>query len=67
MADVDPLTLSREDLYELVWSKPMVELAKDFSMSDVGLAKRCRKLGIPVPVAVTGRASPRGRRHVSQR
>ena len=49
MADVDPLTLSREDLYELVWSKPMVELAKDFAMSDVGLAKRCRKLGIPVP------------------
>jgi hypothetical protein len=49
MADVDPLTLSREDLYELVWSKPMVELAKDFGMSDVGLAKRCRKLGIPVP------------------
>jgi hypothetical protein len=49
MADVDPLKLSREDLYELVWSKPMVDLAKDFGMSDVGLAKRCRKLGIPVP------------------
>ena len=24
-----PLNLSREDLYELVWSKPMVELAQD--------------------------------------
>jgi len=23
-----PITLSREDLYELVWSKPMLELAK---------------------------------------
>lgn len=44
-----PLTLSREDLYELVWSKPMRELAKDFGISDVGLAKRCRRLGIPVP------------------
>lgn len=44
-----PLTVSREDLYELVWSKPMRELAKDFGISDVGLAKRCRRLGIPVP------------------
>ena len=44
-----PITLSREVLYELVWSKPMVELAKDFDISDVALAKRCRRLGIPVP------------------
>jgi hypothetical protein len=44
-----PLTLSREDLYELAWSKPMSELAKDFAISDVALAKRCKKLGIPVP------------------
>lgn len=44
-----PLTVSREDLYELVWSKPMRELAKDFGISDVALAKRCRRLGIPVP------------------
>ncbi|MDP2324981.1 MAG: hypothetical protein Q8N51_13265, partial [Gammaproteobacteria bacterium] len=43
------LTLSREDLYELVWSKPMVELAQDLGLSDVALAKRCRKLGVPVP------------------
>jgi hypothetical protein len=43
------LTLSREDLYELVWSKPIVELAKDFGISDVAFAKRCRKLGVPVP------------------
>jgi hypothetical protein len=45
----DLLTLSREDLYELVWSKPVTELAKDFGLSDVALAKRCRKLGVPVP------------------
>ena len=43
------LTLSREDLYELVWSKPMVELAQDLRLSDVALAKRGRKLGVPVP------------------
>ena len=45
----DPLTLTRQDLYELVWSKPMSELARDVGISDVALAKRCRKLGIPVP------------------
>src|ERR1700730_7009958 len=43
------LTLSREDLYELAWSKPISELAKDFGISDVGLAKRCKRLGIPLP------------------
>src|ERR1700674_2354808 len=43
------LTLSREDLYELTWSKPILELAKDFGISDVGLAKRCKRLGIPIP------------------
>jgi hypothetical protein len=48
-ADDAPLALSREDLYELAWSKPISELAKDFGISDVGLAKRCRKLGIPLP------------------
>jgi hypothetical protein len=47
--DEKPITLSRDDLYELVWSKPMMELAKDFGISDVALAKRCRRLGIPVP------------------
>ena len=44
-----PLTLTREELYELVWSKPMVELAKDFGISDVAVAKRCRRVGVPVP------------------
>jgi hypothetical protein len=43
------LTLSREDLYELAWSKPISELSKDFGISDVGLAKRCRRLGVPLP------------------
>jgi hypothetical protein len=43
------LTLSRQDLYELVWSKPMTELAADLGLSDVGLAKRCKKLGVPIP------------------
>jgi hypothetical protein len=47
--DEKPLKLSREDLYELAWSKPLSQLAKDFGISDVALAKRCRRLGIPLP------------------
>jgi len=49
MDEAIPLTLSREDLYELAWSKPILELSKDFGISDVALAKRCRRLGIPLP------------------
>ncbi len=45
----EPIEIAREDLYELVWSKPMRELATDFGISDVALAKRCRRLSIPVP------------------
>lgn len=40
---------NREDLYEQVWSQPMSKLAKSYGLSDVGLAKICRKLKIPVP------------------
>ncbi len=43
------ICLKREALYEQVWSQPMIELAKQYGLSDVGLAKICRKLKIPVP------------------
>jgi hypothetical protein len=45
----NPLTLTRQSLYELVWSKPMSQLASDFGISDVGLAKRCRAVDVPIP------------------
>lgn len=41
--------LSREQLHRLVWSMPMQRLAKQVGISDVAIAKHCRKLGIPVP------------------
>lgn len=41
--------LSREDLYELVWTEPMQALGPKFGMSDVGLKKACRRLRIPTP------------------
>lgn len=43
------LSLDRASLYELVWKEPMRVLAKRFSISDVGLAKTCKRLKIPFP------------------
>jgi hypothetical protein len=43
------ITLPRSELYERVWSKPVTEVAKEFGISDVALAKRCRALKIPLP------------------
>jgi hypothetical protein len=45
----NPLTLSRQELYELVWSKPVTEVAKEIGLSDVAVAKRCRQVQVPVP------------------
>lgn len=42
-------TFTRKELYELVWSTPMKTLAASFGLSDVGLAKACRKADIPLP------------------
>lgn len=44
-------TLTRTDLYDLVWSKPLTTLAKEFSYSDNGLRKICIKHNIPLPKA----------------
>lgn len=42
-------TITREELYERVWEKPMNELAREFGLSDVGLTKICNRLGVPRP------------------
>lgn len=41
--------LTREELYQKVWATPISRLAKEFGLSDVGLAKICRKMKIPRP------------------
>ena len=41
--------LSRQELYDMVWSKPMTTLAKEFNLSDNGLRKICKKYDIPMP------------------
>jgi hypothetical protein len=43
-------TFTREALYNLVWSKPASSLAKQFGISDVGLAKAYKRARIPLPM-----------------
>src|SRR5688572_487201 len=42
-------SLSRQELYDQVWQTPVRKLAEQFGVSDVGLAKICKKHGIPRP------------------
>ena len=41
--------ISREALYELVWSKPMTHVAKELGISDVMLGKMCKEQLVPKP------------------
>lgn len=43
------VTVEREKLYEQVWSVPGSQLAVQYGISDVGLAKICRRYKIPRP------------------
>ncbi len=49
MSPMPKSPLTRQSLYDLVWSRPMSGLAKDFGISDVALAKRCRVVDVPIP------------------
>ena len=42
-------SFTRQELYDLVWSEPMVKLAERYGISGNGLAKACRRADIPVP------------------
>jgi len=41
--------ITREELYELVWSGPLTHAAKRYGVTDVAIAKWCRKLNVPKP------------------
>ena len=43
------ITLTRQELYERVWTIPVSKLSKELGISDVGLAKVCKRHGIPRP------------------
>lgn len=45
----DRIRLTRKELYDLVWSTSMVQLAKGYGLSDVALRKKCVRAEIPTP------------------
>lgn len=52
MTDQDqsvPVTLSREQLYDLVGATPLHRLAKQYGITSTGLAKICARLDVPCP------------------
>lgn len=40
---------TRQQLYKLVWEKPTVQIAKEIGVSDVAIAKACKRHEIPRP------------------
>jgi hypothetical protein len=40
---------TRLELYQLVWSEPLRKLAPRLGISDVAIAKHCRRSNIPLP------------------
>ena len=46
---MEKVEVTRQELYNLVWSKPMTKLALEYNLSDNGLRKICKKFDIPLP------------------
>jgi hypothetical protein len=42
-------TITRAELYSILWNEPTSRVSKSYGISDVGLAKICRKHDIPRP------------------
>jgi len=40
---------NREEIYKAIWAEPIQHVAKRYNLSDVGLAKICKRLNIPRP------------------
>ena len=49
MSNYKIVKVTREELYRMVWSKPVTKWAAEFGLSDVGFAKICKKMKVPVP------------------
>jgi hypothetical protein len=48
------IKLTRQELYDRVWTTPAVQLAREYGISDVMIAQICRQHRIPNPPWATG-------------
>lgn len=55
----EEVTFSRDRLYEQVWARPVLAVAAAYGVSNVALAKICRRLGVRSRRAATGLGSRR--------
>lgn len=46
---MNKITLPRKQLYDLVWSEPILAIAKKYNISDSTLRSICKKFEIPIP------------------
>jgi len=46
---MEQVTLTRKELYNLVWEQPLSRLAMKYKISDNGLRKICKRMNIPIP------------------
>ena len=47
---MEEIKLTRQELYDLVWSEPLSRLARKYKISDNGLRKICKRMSIPLPI-----------------
>lgn len=45
----ETIEVRREDLYEQIWSEPVIKAAQKYGITGTALSKVCRKAGVPVP------------------
>lgn len=46
---MEEVTVTRENLYQNVWSTPLTQLAKEYKISDARLKEMCLTNNIPLP------------------
>ena len=47
--NVKEVAISRDELYDLVWSERLSDISKKYYISENGLIKKCREWNIPMP------------------
>jgi len=61
------MNFTREAIYELVWSKPLTSIAKEYNISDNGIRKICKKYEIPLPKVGHWQKVQHGKAHVKEK